>query len=118
MSTENFISYKDYSLSPVDLIPPDEPEDLGEVDERALNYRRYSRLVDVDDVLEVVASRLASSVELRSIIEDALRDPLDRDRPHIHISDALRLTTDVLVEVNTALDDVIGMLASSEVGHD
>jgi hypothetical protein len=107
-----------FSISAVDLIPPSEPDELDEVDEPALDYRRYSRLVDIDDVLEVVASRLASSVELRSIIEDALRDPLDPDRPHIHISDALRLTTDVLVEVNTALDDVIGMLAAGEVSHD
>jgi hypothetical protein len=107
-----------YAVSPVDLIPPDEPEDLEEEDARRLDYRRFSRLVDVDDVMEVVCSRLSSSVELRSIIEDALRDPLDPDRPHIHINDALRLTTDVLVEVNTALDDVIGMLASSEVSHD
>jgi hypothetical protein len=104
---------KAYSLSPVDLIPPDELEDLGEVDTRRLDYERYRRLVDVDDVAEVVATRLASSVALRSLIEDALRDPLDADRPHVHVSEALRLTHDVLVEINMALDDIIGMLAST-----
>lgn len=112
MSTETF-SFKDYSLSPVDLIPADDDlddEDFTEADERSARYARLGRLVDVDDVIEMVCSRLKESAQLRSVVEDAIADPHDPDRPHIHVSGALRLTNDVLVEVVTAVDDLISML--------
>jgi hypothetical protein len=47
---------------------------------------------------------------LRYLIEDAIADPHDPERPHVHINDALRMAQDVLVEVVTVVDDQISLL--------
>ena len=56
MSTENF-GFTDYSLSPVDLIPPDDFED-EDVDVQWLEYCRCAATVDRSRILEVVLSDL------------------------------------------------------------
>jgi hypothetical protein len=99
-----------YSLNPVDLIPADDDDEVAEVDERRLRYARLATLVDIDDIAEMVCARLKESVQLRYLIEDAIADPHDLERPHVHINDALRMAQDVLVEVVTAVDEQISML--------
>ena len=66
--------------------------------------------MDIEDVIEVVCTRLKDSSQLRSLVEDAISDLHDPERPHIHASDALRMAQDVLVEVVTAVDDMISVL--------
>jgi hypothetical protein len=56
VSTENF-GFTDYSLSPVDLIPPDDFED-EDVDVQWLEYCRCAATVDRSRILEVVLSDL------------------------------------------------------------
>jgi hypothetical protein len=98
-----------YSLSPVDLIPPEEDE-AAEVDERQARYARLGKLVDLEDVMEMVLCRLRESTQLRYLIEDAIADPHDTNKPRVHINDALRMAQDVLVEVVTAVDEQISVL--------
>jgi hypothetical protein len=112
METNQPFSFKDYSLSPVDLMSEAEDDDLrgSEADTRQLHYARLGKLVDVEDVIEMVCARLKDSAQLRYLIEDAIADPHDQDRPHVHINDALKMAQDVLVEVVTAVDEQISIL--------
>jgi hypothetical protein len=103
-----------YSLSPVDLIPDDAAEVDDEIDARAARYARFARVVDPDDIAEMVCARLTASLQLRYLIEDALADPHDLSRPRVHTNDALKMAQDVLVEVVTAVDEHISMLAVVE----
>jgi hypothetical protein len=117
MSDAQVLSCKDYSLSTVDLIPPDdldEDERVSEADERRARYARLGKRVDVDEVIATVCARLKDSAELRYLVEDAIADPHDADRPRVHVSDALRMAQDVLVEVVTAVDAQISGLAVAE----
>jgi hypothetical protein len=102
---------KAFSLSPIDLIPPDDDvaEDV-EADARQARYARLGRLVDVEDILEMVCCRLKDSAQLRYLVEDAIAAPHDPDRPRIHVNDALKMAQDVLVEVVTAVDEQISVL--------
>ena len=66
MSDAQVFIPRECSLSPVDLIPPDADEDGGfdEADERAARYARLGKLVDVEDIIEVVCTRLTESTQL------------------------------------------------------
>ena len=113
MRDAQVLSFKDYSLSTVDLIPPDDLDDderVSEADERMARYARLGKLVDVEKVIETVCARLKDSAQLRYLVEDAIADPHDTDRPRVHASDALRMAQDVLVEVVTAVDEQISVL--------
>jgi hypothetical protein len=102
-----------FSLSPVDLIPPDADEDGGfdEVDERLARYARLGKLVDVEDVIEVVLSRLRESAQLRWMIEDSLEDPhQDMTRPRVHVSELIRMGQQVLDAVAVAVDEQVSLL--------
>jgi hypothetical protein len=112
MHAQQEFSPRDFSLSPVDLIPPEDSADdeVSEVDARRLRYARLATLVDIDDIAEMVCARLKESVQLRYLIEDAIADPHDLERPHVHINDALHMAQDVLVEVVTAVDEQISLL--------
>jgi hypothetical protein len=99
-----------YSLHTVDLIPADDDAEVAEVDARQLRYARLGKLVDVEDIVEMVCARLKESLELRHLVEDAIADPHDLERPHVHINDALRMAQDVLVEVVTAVDEQLSLL--------
>jgi hypothetical protein len=60
-----YLQPKDYSPSPVDLIPPDETEDdEPQADQRCLKYALYGSLVDKDDVKAMIAARLMEHLEL------------------------------------------------------
>jgi hypothetical protein len=99
-----------YSLSPVDLIPPEEDEE-AEVDERQARYARLGQLVDVEDVIEVVLSRLRESQQLQWLITDSLEDPHpDVQRPKVHVNELLKMGREVLEAVAVAVDEQVSML--------
>jgi hypothetical protein len=100
-----------FSLSPVDLIP-DADEDVGvdEVDERQARYVRLGKLVDAEDLIEIVCDRLKESAQLRWMVEDAIADPHDTDRPRVHVSELIRMGQQVLDAVATVVDESIAML--------
>jgi hypothetical protein len=100
-------SYKEVVIFPVTL---GERFIASEADERMARYARLGKLVDVEDVIEIVCARLKDSAQLRYLVEDAIADPHDTDRPRVHASDALRMAQDVLVEVVTAVDEQISVL--------
>jgi hypothetical protein len=117
MSDAHVLSFKDYSLSTVDLIAPDDLDDderVSEADERMARYARLGNRVDVEEVIAIVCARLKDSAQLRDLVEDAIADPHDADRPRVHVSDALRMAQDVLVEVVTAVDEQISVLGVVE----
>jgi hypothetical protein len=101
-----------YSLSPVDLIPPDDADDdVSEVDERQARYARLGRLVDIEDIIEVVCASLKDSAQLRYLIEDSLEDPHpDVSSPRVHVSELIRMGQQVLNAVAVAVDEQIGLL--------
>jgi hypothetical protein len=105
-----------FNLASTDLIPPDTDEDGGidEVDARQIRYVRLGKLVDIEDIIEIVCARLKDSAQLRWLVEDAIADPHDTDRPRVHVSDALRMARDVLREVVTAVDEQISVLDVTE----
>jgi hypothetical protein len=117
MSDAHVLSCNDSSLSTVDLIPPDdldEGERVSAADERRARYARLGKRLDVEEVIAIVCARLKESAELRDLVEDAIADPHDADRPRVHVSDALRMAQDVLVAVVTAVDAQISRLAVVE----
>jgi hypothetical protein len=107
-----YLQPKDYSPSPVDLIPPDETEDdEPQADQRCLKYALYGSLVDKDDVKAMIAARLMEHLELDHLVDDAIADPLDQDRPHIHVADQLRLGQTLVDITQDVLDEYLDMLA-------
>jgi hypothetical protein len=112
MSTENF-SFKDYSLSPVDLVPDelDEPDEVSELDARQARYRRLGKLLDVDDLIEVIIDKLRDSSQLRWMVEDAIQDPqAEIWRPRLHVSELVRMGQQVLDTVAIVVDEQVSML--------
>jgi hypothetical protein len=105
------LDQKSFSVSPVDLIPPDEEDDEPQVDQRCLKYTVYGPLVDKDDVKAMITARLMEHVELDHLVDDAIADPLDPDRPHVHVADQLRLGQTLVDITQDVLDEYIDMLA-------
>jgi hypothetical protein len=116
--SEQYLSFKDYSVSPVDLIPPDEPEDLDEVDERQVRQARHRRSVDLEDVLECAWTHFRERAEVQAFVEDALEMPYNPDRILVHPGNAQRLAIAFAADVQAALDDITGMLDVVEASHD
>jgi hypothetical protein len=91
MSDAQSFSFKDYSLSPVDLIPDD--EDCTEEDYRWQEYCRVASAIARADVLRCVLSDLdADDSPLWEHIDLALREPHEpgRARDSVVKSAALR----------------------------
>jgi len=110
MSTENF-SFKDYSLSSVDLIPPDDFEDEDDTDVRWLEYCRMASTVPRDEVLAVVLDELNSPASpLFDLIDDALATPHpEPDRPRTNVTELIKLGQAVLNLVAKAVDDAVNL---------
>jgi hypothetical protein len=45
------------------------------------------------------------------LVDDAIADPLDQDRPHIHVADQLRLGQTLVDITQDVLDEYLDMLA-------
>jgi hypothetical protein len=115
-------SFKDYSLSPIDLIPDDD-EDVGidEMDARQVHYCELAHHLDTEDLMAVVGDELAQSDVLRSLIDEIKEHPyLPGERRALHVMDAIRLGNEVAQLISQAMDDQIGMRQAclgSQVGH-
>jgi hypothetical protein len=115
MSEQGF-SFEAASLRTIDLMPPEDVEDdaYDEVDTRLARYAQVAPLVDVDDIVDIVCSQLKESTQLRWLIEDALEDPHpDVTRPKVHINELLKMGREVLTAVAIAVDEQVGMLATT-----
>jgi hypothetical protein len=78
---------KAYSLSPLDLIPPDDLED-EDADVRWLEYCRCAATVDRTHILECVLSDLdCDESPLYEFIDDAIANPHEPGRPKANITD-------------------------------
>lgn len=104
---------KSYSLSPVDLIEPDADEDPenSETTANLARYARLGRLVDPEDIIEVVLSRLREAPALYAMVEDSLVDPHeDPATPRMHVADIIKMGQAVLDAVAVAVDEQISLL--------
>jgi hypothetical protein len=106
-----------YSLSPVDLIPPDDFEDEDDADVRWLEYCRMASKVSREEILAVVLDELNSPVSpLLDLIDDALATPHpEPDRPRTNVTELIKLGQAILSMVAKAVDDQVSMRIAVEV---
>jgi len=104
-----------FSLSAVDLLPPEDSDDdeaTQESNARLARYAQVARLVDVEDIIECVCATLKESTQLRWLVEDALDDPHpDVTRPKVHVNKLLKMGRAVLEAVAIAVDEQVSLLA-------
>jgi hypothetical protein len=114
---QQLFSHDSYSIRPTDLIDLDLDDDgPNEVDERQLRQARHRRSIDIEDVLECVWAHFRERAEVIAFVEDAIGTPYDPDRIRVHAGDAARLASAFAADVQTALDDVTGMLEMTQEG--
>jgi hypothetical protein len=74
-----------------------------------------AKLVDVEDIIEVVCSQLKESTQLCWLIEDSLEDPHpDVTRPKVHVNELLKMGRAVLGAVAVAVDQQVSLLAVTQ----
>jgi hypothetical protein len=112
MNDAQGFSFKDYSLSPVDLIPGDDGDaDDLEADARRARYARLAKLVDLEDVVELVLAKLRESTQLACLIQDALDFPHDDvTQPTVHVNELITMGRQVLQAVAVCVDEQVGLL--------
>jgi hypothetical protein len=108
MSNENF-SFKDYSLAPADLVPPEE-SDEPEVDERQARQARHRHEIVLEDVLLCALEHFQERAEVLAFVQDAVECPYDPARTNVHVSDASRIANAFAMDVQAAIDDITGLL--------
>ena len=108
---------KAYSLSPVDLIPPDDDDDADE-DYRWLEYCRCAATLDRSRILEVVLSDLdADNSPLYEFIDDAIANPHEPGRAKANITSLARLGQSLLHLIAKAVDDQVNLRMAVEVSR-
>jgi hypothetical protein len=108
-----YLQPKDFSLAPVDLIEPDADEDpeSRETTAKLARYARLGRLVDPEDIIEIVLSRLRETPALYAMVADSLSDPHeDPSAPRMHVADIIKMGQAVLNAVAVAVDEQVSML--------
>jgi hypothetical protein len=114
---EQHFSFRDYSVSPVDLIPVDDFED-DDPDVRWMEYCRCAATVNRQHILDVVLSDLdAEDSPLYEFIDDAITNPHEPGRPKANITDLARLGQCILNLIAKATDDHVSMRMAVEVSH-
>jgi hypothetical protein len=100
---------KAYSVSAVDLIPPDDDDDTEEVDLRWARYCKIARELDRDDLLEVIAEELKANPELLEQLDDCCSNPYpEPERPKAHVGEMAKLGLAVLQVIIGAVDNEEG----------
>jgi hypothetical protein len=109
---------KAYSLSPVDLLPPDDFEDDDKIQWR--EYCRMASTLDRARILEVVLSDLdADDSPLYEFIDDAIANPHAPGRPKESITMLAQLGQSLLNLIAKAVDDQVNLrMAVQEVPRD
>src|SRR5262245_52969031 len=117
MSDAQVFMPRDYSLSPVDLIPMDDEPDE---DVQWLDYCQAASTIDRTDILQTVLSDLdAEDSPLFEFIDDALENPHEPGRPKANITDLARLGQSLLHFIARAVDDATNLrMTCREVAHD
>jgi hypothetical protein len=117
MESQSF-SAQDFSLSPMDLILPDECEDEDE----NIQWREYCRMastLDSSRILDVVLSDLdGDDSPLYEFIDDAIKNPHEPGRAKADITDLARLEQSLLNLIAKAVDDQVNLRMTVEVPHD
>jgi hypothetical protein len=104
-----------YSLSAIDLLPPDVDDEDAELEASQVRYTELARLVDTEDLMAMVGDALSTSDVLRGLIEDVKASPFGPDeRKRLHVSDCLKLGEVMAQLIDQALDSLVSMM---EVGH-
>jgi hypothetical protein len=104
-----FVAHE-YSLSAVDLIPPDDFGDEDDSDVRWLEYCRMASHVDRAHILDVVLSDLdADGSPLYEFIDEAIKNPHEPGRAKANITDLARLGQSLLHLVAKAVDDNVNL---------
>jgi hypothetical protein len=117
MSTHTF-SFKDSSLSAVDLIPPDDGDDEDQ-DDRWREYCRVAATINRARILEVVLSDLdAEDSPLYEFIDEALCEPHEPGRAKDSLTKLARLGQSLLNLIAKAVDDQVNLRQNMEVPHD
>jgi hypothetical protein len=114
------VSPKDFSLSPVDLIPDDDDDaaDAVEVDLRWSRYCAIARELDRDDLLEVIAEELKANPEILYQVEDCCISPYQEPaRPKAHAAEMAKLGLAVLQVIIGAVDNAVGIRQAVEELH-
>jgi hypothetical protein len=113
--SEQAFSFKDYSLTPVDLIPPDDSDD-EDPNYRWLEYCRLASSIDRNDILAVVLEELDTPASpLYDLIDPALKDPHEPGRPRESVTVLAGIGTAVMQIVAQAVDDAVSLrMANAE----
>ena len=109
---------KAYSVSPVDLIPPDEDDDEPDVDVRWLHYCEIAASLDREAIIDVVLDELRESSALLDMVEDACHNPHEPGRPKTSLHELLALGKAALLLIARAVDDQVSLRMAVEVRHD
>ncbi len=110
---------KAFSISPVDLIPPDADDDQGdEADSRWARYCEIARELDRDELMEVIIDELKANPELLYQLEDCCTNPYpEPDRPKAHAGEVMKLGMAVLKTIVAAVDNAVGIRQAVEALH-
>jgi hypothetical protein len=116
MESSTFIP-RNFSLSPVDLIPPDD-DDEPDVDVRWLHYCEVAASLDREAIIDVVLDELRESPALLDMVEDACHNPHEPGRPKTSLHELLALGKAALLLIARAVDDQVSLRMAVEEVHD
>jgi hypothetical protein len=109
-----------FSLSPVDLIPPDadHDEDGDELDTRCTRYCEIARELDRDELIDVIVDELKANPEVLYQLEDCCTNPYQEpERPRAHVGEMAKLGLAVLQVIIGAVDNAVGIRQAVEELH-
>jgi hypothetical protein len=107
-----------YSVSPVDLIPPDDNAEIDEVDVRWARYCQTAATLDRDELMDMIVEELKANPELLYQIEDCCTNPYpESERPKAHVGEMAKLGLAVLQVIISAVDNAVGIRQAVEDLH-
>jgi len=113
--SEQYLSFKDASLNPMNLI--DVGGDPDDTDVQWFEYCRIAATVNRQYILDCVLSDLdAEDSPLYDFIDDAITNPHEPGRPKANITDLARVGKAILSLVAQAVDHAVGLRLA--VGED
>jgi hypothetical protein len=108
---------KAFSVSAVDVIPPDDDE-VEAVDTRWARYGEIARELDRDELLDVIVEELKANPELLYQLEDCCTNPYrEPERPNAHVGEMAKLGLAVLKVMINAVDHAVGIRQAVEELH-
>jgi hypothetical protein len=110
-------SFRDYSLSSTDLLPPDDFEDEdAELTARQVHHDEVAKTLSPDDIQLIVVERLSTSLILCARIEDAQANPYrPNERRHMHVADAAKFGDEAEDIIAQVIDDLVEQIQAGGV---